>query len=334
MKNVIAPSEQSSRLPADKRVQMAHTPSLPHARRSWRKAQWSLTIMLLPALLLLFIFSYLPLVGLLIAFKDYRAYLGLFESPWVGLDNFRFLFSTDEARQAVFNTLSLNALFIITSLLASVLLALLLNEVVQKHPHLTNFYQAVLFFPYLLSYVIVSYFVFAFLNADNGLLNHWLQALGLSPIDWYGSPQYWPAILTIIHLWKGVGFWTIVYFSGILAIDPEYYDAARIDGASKWQQAFYITLPFLLPLIVINVLLAIGKIMYADFGLFFQVTRNTAQLYPTTDVIDTFVYRSLTSLGDVGMAAAAGFYQTVIGFILVLLANWVVRRVDAQKALF
>lgn len=334
MRNVIAPSKPGISPPLEERAEKRHKKLATRARRRREQGHWSLTLMLMPALLLLFVFSYLPLLGLVIAFKDYRAYQGVLNSAWVGFDNFRFLFSTSAARQAALNTISLNAVFIITTLVVSLILALLLNEVAQKYPRLANTYQSVLFFPYLLSYVIVSYFAFAFLNADNGLLNHLFHGLGLPAINWYASPQYWPAILTIINLWKGVGFWTIVYFSGILAIDPEYVEAARIDGATKLQQAVYIILPVLLPLIIINVLLAVGKIMYADFGLFFQVTRDTAQLYPTTDVIDTFVYRSLISLGDVGMAAAAGFYQTVVGFVLVLISNWVVRRIDPEKALF
>jgi putative aldouronate transport system permease protein len=161
-----------------------------------------------------------------------------------------------------------------------------------------------------------------------------LMDLGMPAINWYASPQYWPVILTLVNLWKNAGFWSIVYLAGIIAINPEYYEAASLDGATIWQKIWHITLPMLKPLIIINVLLAIGRIFYADFGLFYQVTRNSPQLYPTTDVIDTYVYRTLTALGDVGMASAAGAFQAIVGFVLVLGSNWLVRRTDPERALF
>ena len=302
----------------------------------WRtiRQNTSLLVMALPAVILLLVFSYLPMIGLVLAFKDFKAYQGIWGSAWVGLQNFMFLFQTAEARQATFNTLFLNTLFIGTTLVGSVGAALLLSEIRERRPGLANLYQSIMFFPYFLSYVLISYFVFALLSSDNGLVNHQLANLHLTQIDWYSAPQFWPIILTIVNLWKNVGFWAIVYLAGIIAINPEYYEAARLDGASKWQQIRHITLPLLSPLIIINVLLSIGRIFYADFGLFFQVTRDTSLLYQTTDVIDTFVYHALINTGDVGMAAAAGLYQALIGFVLVVLANWLVRRIDPEKALF
>ena len=193
----------------------------------------------------------------------------------------------------------MNTLFIVTVLIASLGIALLLHEVRNSHKWLSKFYQSTLFFPYLFSYVIINYFVFALLDTSNGLVNHFLVSLGLHAIDWYSSPQYWPVILTLVNLWKNAGFWSIVYLTGILAINPEYYEAASMEGATTWQKIWRITLPMLKPLIIINVLLSIGRIFYADFGLFYQVTRNTPQLYSTTDVIDTYAYRTLTALGDV-----------------------------------
>jgi len=294
----------------------------------------ALLLMASPALLLLLVFSYVPMFGLVMAFQDYKAYQGILGSAWVGLQNFQFLFGTQDAWHITFNTIFTNTLFIATTLAASLTIALLLNEIRESGPFLAKFYQSTLFFPYFLSYIIISYFVFAMLNADTGLLDKLLASLKLPQVDWYTSPQFWPAILTLVNLWKGAGFWSIVYLAGIIAINPEYYEAARVDGANKWQQIRGITLPLIAPLIVINVLLAIGHIFYADFGLFFQVTNNNPMLYPTTDVIDTYVYRSLTSLGDVGMAAAAGLYQAVVGFILVLGSNWLVRRLAPERALF
>ena len=294
----------------------------------------ALLLMMLPGLLVLLVFSYAPMVGLVIAFKNYRAYQGIWGSAWSGLQNFQYLFSTADAWHITYNTLVMNSLFIATTLAGSLGIALLLNEIRDSGTWLPRFYQSTLFLPYVLSYVLISYFVFALLSSDSGLLDKLLIRIGLHPVDWYSSPQYWPAILTIVNLWKSAGFWSIVYLAGILAISPEYYEAARIDGANKWAQIRYITLPLLMPLIIINVLLSVGRVFYADFGLFYQVTGNNGLLYSTTDVIDTYVYRSLTSIGDVGMAAAAGAYQSVVGFVLVVLANWLVRRIDPEKALF
>lgn len=294
----------------------------------------ALLLMMIPGLLVLLVFSYAPMFGLVIAFKDYRAYQGIWGSAWTGFQNFHYLFSTADAWHITYNTLFMNSLFILTTLAASLGIALLLNEIRDSGRWLPKFYQSTLFLPYVLSYVLISYFVFALLSSDTGLLDRQLVRIGLPAVAWYSSPQYWPAILTIVNLWKGAGFWSIVYLAGILAISPEYYEAARMDGANKWAQIRYITLPLLMPLIIINVLLSVGRVFYADFGLFYQVTGNNGLLYSTTDVIDTYVYRSLTSIGDVGMAAAAGAYQSVVGFVLVVLANWLVRRIDPEKALF
>jgi len=213
-----------------------------------------------------------------------------------------------------------------------VILALLMNEV--HHKLRARFYQSAMFFPSFISAVVISYFTLAFLSSDTGLVNRLIARLGGEPVPWYASPEYWPVILTLINLWKTAGFGSILYLAGMLAINPEYYEAAKIDGASKLKQIRYITLPLITPILVVTTLLAIGRIMYADFGLFYVVTRNTPQLYPTTDVIDTFVFRSLRQLGDLGMAAAAGFMQSVVGFVLVILSNLIVRRIDPDKALF
>jgi len=310
--------------------------------RGWRanfdtersKSNAALLLMMVPGLVVLFVFAYLPMFGIIIAFKDFRAYQGVLGSRWVGLQNFYYLFGTDDARRIVVNTLGMNALFIAAVLVAALGIALLLREVQSSNRWFAKFYQSTLFFPYLFSYVIINYFVFALLDTSNGLVNHTITALGGQPVSWYQSPQYWPVILTLITVWKNAGFWSIVYLAGMIAINPEYYEAATLDGASKWRQIWRITLPLLKPLIIINVLLSIGRIFYADFGLFYQVTRNAPELYPTTDVIDTYVYRTLTTIGDVGMASAAGTFQAVVGFTLVLFSNWFVRRTERQSAIF
>ena len=304
------------------------------ARRTvWRDGR-NLTrlFMAAPALVWIFVFSYVPMFGLIIAFKDYRFDKGILGSEWVGLTNFRFLVGTREAWRAMSNTLILNAVFIVTTLVVSLLVAILLYQI--QHHVLARFYQAALFFPYFISWVIAGVFVFALLNSDTGLVNQLLVKWGRPKIPWYSSADYWPAIVSAANLWKSVGFWSIVYFAGMLGISPEYCEAAEVDGATGWKKTVYITLPLLLPLITINVLLSIGRIFYADFGLFFHVTRDQGALYRTTDVIDTYVFRGLTKSAQIGMASAAGFYQSVVGFALVFVSNWIVRRIDPDRSLF
>lgn len=289
-------------------------------------------LMVLPGVALLFVFSYLPMFGSVIAFKDYRHNLGILGSEWVGFQNFDFLFGTSTAWRVTFNTLFLNLLFILTVMVAAIILAILMNEV--YHTLRARIYQSILFFPYFLSWVVVSYIVFVFLSTDNGVINQLLQRFDAPVVSWYQTPVHWRVILTLVNLWKHAGFWSIVYLAGILGISPEYYEAATIDGAGKLQQHRFITLPLLLPIITINVLLSIGRIFYVDFGLFYHVTRDSGLLYSTTDVIDTYVFRTLRVTGNVSMAAAAGLYQSVIGFVLVVIANWIVRRIDPDRALF
>jgi putative aldouronate transport system permease protein len=311
-----------------------HRPLLPGRRPKGKRINFALLSMALPGIVILLVLAYLPMFGILIAFKNYLPYLGFFGSSWVGLNNFRFLFGTDAARRITYNTLFMNSIFIISNTIICLIVALLLNEARASSKFLASIYQSVIFFPYLVSYVLVSYFVFALLNGDTGAVNHWLALFHIAPIDWYSSPQYWPAILTLVYLWKSVGFGSIIFVAGMIAINPEYYEAAELDGANKWQQIIYVTLPLLRPLIILTVLLAIGRIFYADFGLFYWVPRNEPLLYPTTDVIDTFVYRALITLDDIGMSSAAGFFQSVVGFVLILTANWFVRRIDPDQAAF
>jgi putative aldouronate transport system permease protein len=327
-----------SQLSTTQSASVAKSALAPKKRTHWlgnrreRQTTISLTLMALPGLLFLLVFAYLPMFGLVIAFKDYRFADGILGSAWVGFDNFRFLFGTDTAWRITRNTLVMNTLFIVTGTVCSLAIAILMNEIYTSR--MSKYYQTMLFFPYFISWVIVSYFVFGFLNGNTGIANQVFDALGLPQVAWYRAPEYWPTILVLAHLWNSVGFGSIIYLAGILGIDPAYFEAAKIDGASKWQQVRYITLPLLLPLIIILVLLSIGKIFNADFGLFYFVPRDNPMLYSTTDVIDTFVYRSLTQLGNISMAAAAGFYQSIVGFVLVVLANWLVRRINRDYSLY
>jgi putative aldouronate transport system permease protein len=288
--------------------------------------------MALPAILHLFVFAYLPLVGIIVAFKRYRIRDGIFGSEWVGLKNFEFLLGTNQIWTVVRNTLALNLLFIITGTVLSIFIALLIYEIYTSV--LVRFYQTTLFFPGFISWVVVTYFVFALLSSDYGLINNLLKSFGFDPITWYSEPQYWPWILLLVSLWKSAGGGSLLYLAGLLGIDPQYYEAARIDGANRWQEFRYITLPLLTPVIVVQLLIAIGYIFNSDFGMFFLVPRDEAALYSTTNVLDTFLYRALRDLGNVGMASAAGLAKSIMGFVLVVLANWLVRRWDAEKSLF
>lgn len=302
-------------------------------RRRLRSSDVQLLLMALPGVLLLLVLNYVPMAGLVLAFKRYRAYQGVFGSAWVGLKNFKYLFQTHAAQHITYNTILMNALFIITSLIAALIIAVCLNEIRLTSRYLSRLYQTTLFFPFVISWVIVSYFAFGLLD-QRGLINRLLSGVGASPVDWYAQPKYWHLILVLTNLWKSVGFFSIVFLAGIVAINPEYFEAAVLDGASRLNQVRYIILPLLAPLIVVNALLMISRIFYADFGLFYNVPRDQGLLYPATDVIDTYVFRALTATGDVGMAAAAGLYQAVFGFLLVLSMNWVIRRTSPERALF
>ncbi|MBW7454253.1 ABC transporter permease [Paenibacillus sepulcri] len=297
----------------------------------------AMLFMVLPGTVWFFFFSYLPMAGTIIAFKEYRftqeGFLAsILQSKWVGLDNFKFLFSTEDAYVITRNTVLYNVAFIILGLIFSVGLAIILVEIVNKR--LSKIYQTAIFMPYFLSWVIVGYFVFSFLSADKGLLNQILGYFGMNPINWYAEPHKWPYLLVIINLWKTIGYSSVVYLAAIIGIDKSLYEAAMIDGASKWNQIRHITIPMLTPLMTILTLLAIGRIFYADFGLFYQVTRDSGMLYSTTNVIDTYVYRGLKTTGEIGMSTAAGLYQSAIGFILVISSNWIVRKFNKDNALF
>lgn len=289
--------------------------------------------MVLPGTLWFLFFSYLPMAGTVIAFKEYRFsrdgfWASIINSKWVGWDNFKFLFSTNDAYLITRNTLLYNIAFIVLGLILSVLMAVVLSEIANKK--LAKFYQTGMFLPYFLSWVVVGYFAFSFLSSERGLLN----SLFGSNISWYSESKYWPFILIFVYLWKAVGYNSVVYLAAIMGIDKSLYEAAMIDGASKLQQIRSITLPMLKPIIIIMTLLAIGKIFYADFGLFYQVPRDSGTLYSVTNVIDTYVYRGLKTTGEIGMSTAAGLYQSVVGFVLVLTSNYIVRKFDKDSALF
>jgi putative aldouronate transport system permease protein len=271
--------------------------------------------------------------GLIIAFKDINYAKGILASDWIGFKNFEYLFSTRDAFIITRNTILYNGGFIILNTVLAIGVAIMLNEV--KNKLAKSFYQSVILLPFLISMVIVSYLGFAFLSEDAGYLNNTiLPMLGLDSVSWYSEAKYWPYILTFINMWKGIGFLCVIYLAAIIGIDQEYYEAATLDGANKWHQIIHITLPSIMPVIIMMTLLAIGRIFYSDFGLFYQVPMNSGAIYDTTNVIDTYVYRGLMQLGDIGMSAAAGLYQSIVGFVLVLLSNYLVRRKSKENALF
>lgn len=292
-----------------------------------------LYLMMLPGALYLIVNNYLPMAGLVIAFKQVDFKKGIFASDWAGLKNFEFLFASDDAALITRNTLLYNLVFIVLNTVLGILLAIFICDVASKK--LKKIYQSAILFPFLMSMVIVGYIVYAFFSMQSGIVNKTiLPALGMDPIFWYNEPKYWPAILIFVNAWKGVGYGCLIYISSINGIDPTYYEAAELDGAGKFKQIWHITLPCILPSVITLTLLNIGRIFYSDFGLFYQVPRNSGMLFSTTNVIDTYVYRGLMQQNNIGMSSAAGFYQSIVGFALVLISNLVVRRVSRENALF
>lgn len=297
----------------------------------------ALIFMALPGFIWMIFFFYIPVLGNIVAFKDFRyspdGFLAsLKNSPWIGFDNFKFLFSSSDAYLITRNTLLYNIAFILIGLVCAILFAVVLSEI--RSHKMIKIYQTSMLLPYFLSWVIIGYFVYAFLSPDKGLLNSMITSFGGEAINWYNEPKYWPFILIVLGVWKSAGYSSIIYFAAIMGINPTYYEAAMVDGATKWQQIRHVTLPQLIPLITILSILSVGNIFKADFGLFYQVTRNSGVLYEVTSVLDTYVYNGLANTGDIGMAAAAGLYQSVVGCVLLIAANAVVRKLDDSSALF
>ena len=289
-----------------------------------------LTILALPAIVAIFIFSYIPMAGIFIAFKNVNYEDGIFGSPWIGFENFSFFFTSSDAWTVIRNTLGYNTVFIIVGTLLSIIFALLLNEIISRK--FLKTYQTLFFFPYFFSWIIVAYMAYSFIG-PYGVATGWLEKMGIS-FDFYTETWIWPILLTLINIWKGLGYTSIIFYAGILGISNEYFEAASIDGANKFQMIRKITIPLLMPLITIMTLLSIGKIFYSDFGLFFFVPREIGQLYPVTQVIDTYVFRMLRQSGDIGMSSAVGLFQSLMGFAVVLFSNYLVRKVNDENKLF
>lgn len=296
------------------------------------KTNYMLYIMSLPAVLSLLIFKYAPMGGLVMAFQDLDLRKGLFSSPWVGFKNFEFLFFTTDAWRITRNTVGYNVIFILLGTTLSILLAVLLNEVLSKR--LAKTLQTIFIMPNFLSFPVVSIIVFAFLSGESGYLNKVLETFGYEGQNWYLVREPWPLILVIVNVWKHVGYSAVVYLAAIAGIPTEYFEAATLDGATRRQQIWHIILPHLKPMISILLIMSIGGIFRGDFGLFFTVTQDSGRLYPVTDVLDTYIYRAMTTLNNPGMATAAGLYQSVVSFICVILANKIVSKIEPDNAMF
>lgn len=291
-----------------------------------------LTIMALPGLIAMFLFRYLPMGGLILAFENYKVNLGMFRSPFNGLDNFKFLFQTKDVWVITRNTIGYNLLFIILDLVIPVTLAIVLNELHGRKK--AKAYQTIFMAPYFLSWVVVSFIGYALMSRDAGLLNQIITFFGGKPVTWYSSPQYWPYILIIFHVWKVVGYTAVMYQASVVGISEDYYEAALVDGATKWQQIWHITIPCLKTMMITLSILAVGRMFYSDFGLFYQLPRNTGVLFPVTNVVDTYVYRALKETNNISMASAANFYQSILGFIMIVSVNYIVRKIDKDSAIF
>lgn len=302
-------------------------------KKSSGQKHWTLILFMVPGLVYLLINNYIPMAGILLAFKKVNYTLGIFKSPWCGLSNFKYLFKTKDAAIIFRNTVLYNLAFIVLGTAAAVATAILLGEVKKKK--LLKIYQTSILLPHILSTAVIAYLAFAFLSKDSGFLNNAIiKPLGGEAISWYSKPKYWPFILTFIQLWRSVGYTTIMYYATLVGIDTSYYEAAVIDGASTWDQIRYITLPCLKTTIITLTIMNLGRMFYSDFGLFYQVPMNNGLLFNATNTLDTYVYRGLLELNDIGRASAACFIQSVLGFVLVWGANALTRKVDPDSAVF
>lgn len=308
-------------------------------RKLWSKDDTELSLLALPTFIWYVLFSYLPMFGVIIAFKKFKivtpgkSFLyNLFKSDWVGFDNFEYIFQANSFTLLLRNTVLYNLVFIVLGILLPVTLAILLSLIYSKFK--SKLYQTAMFFPHFLSWVVVSYFVYAFLSPDKGALNTVLEFFGKESVNWYMEPKFWPFILIFMKMWKGVGYGTVVYLASITGIDPTFYEAAVIDGATKWKQVKHITIPSLKPIVIMMFILNVGSIFASDFGLFFQVTRGIpASLYDVASTFDTYIYKAILSSTPIGMTSSMSLLQSVACCCTILFTNWIVKKVDNDYAI-
>lgn len=320
------------------KIKKANNVKSSRRRKHWRRDDTELTLLALPTTIWYLLFSFLPMFGIIIAFKNYKIFPGhnfiynLLHSKWSGFDNFRFLIESNDLFILLRNTIVYNIVFILLGIFIPVSLAIMISLLHSKRK--SKVYQTMMFFPHFMSWVVVSYFVFAFLSMDKGILNSALQLFGKEKIQWYMEAEYWPFILTFMQVWKTVGYSMVVYLASITGIDQTFYEAAVIDGASKWQQVKFITLPCVKTIVIMMFILSIGRIFYSDFGLFYQIPRGvTGSLYNVTSTLDTYVFNALQKSTPVGMTAAATFFQSVACCLTILGANWIVKKLDRDSAI-
>jgi len=296
------------------------------------RKQWMLWLMVLPGILYVLIFNYLPMAGIVMAFQQLDLRKGVLTSPFVGFDNFKFLFASTDAWIITRNTVLYNAAFIVTKMFYSVGLAVIIHEL--RNKRFAKISQTILIMPYFLSVVVVATIVFAFLSPASGFVNSFLQQMGKSQVIWYNERSFWPPFLVGLNLWMAGGYSAIVYVAVLSGIPKDYYEAALIDGATKWQQFKSITLPQLRFIIAINLINSVGHIFKTGLGLFYTVPRNSGVLFPVTQTLDTYIFRGMQSMSNLGMTTAAGLYQSVVGLIMVLIANKIISKIDSEAAMF
>ncbi|MDG0791522.1 ABC transporter permease subunit [Cohnella ginsengisoli] len=296
------------------------------------KAHWVLYAMFLPIAIYFIFFAYVPMAGIVMAFKEFNYREGIFGSPWNGWDNFSYFFDSGKAWLVTRNTVVYNVIFLTCYTVFSIMAAVFISEITKKW--FKKIAQTMMFLPYFISWVTVSAFVYNFLNYEYGIANKLLAQFSLAPIDIYSNTSYWYFLLPFLYVWKWVGYGSVLYLAAIVGIDQEVYEAATIDGATRFQKITKITLPLLKPTMIILILLGLGRIMRGEFDMFYQLIGNNGTLMDATDIIDTLAFRSLVGTADFGMASSVGFYQSVLTLIIILAANWLVRRYDKDQALF
>lgn len=316
---------------------LSTTAPLKKKRKFFSADDFELTALTLPTVIVILLFSYLPMFGILIAFKNFQLDTGnfiidLINSPWSGFENFKYLFATNDAWLIIRNTVGYNVVFIALNLILPITFAIILSQLRNKNG--AKAYQTMMLFPNFISWIVVGGFVYSFLAPTHGLLVGLSTMLGTEPIDWYSTASAWPFIIVLLNVWKSVGYSTIVYLASISGIDQTLYEAAMMDGATKWQQAKYITIPSIKTIAVILLILAVGSIFAGDIGLFYIIPRNSGALYDVTTIIDVYVYNALAGSGNIGMSSAAAFFQSTVGCLLVVGTNLVVRKIDRESSLF
>lgn len=291
-----------------------------------------LLFMTLPGVIFTIVFAYLPMIGVIIAFKEFNPILGILKSKWVGFENFRFFFESNDFARLMRNTVGYSLWFLIVENLAAIILAILFYNVSGNKK--LKYYQTTAILPSFMSIVLVAYIVYLFLNPASGVVNSMIVKLGGTKISWYSEPKYWPAILTVVQIWKNVGMNSLLYYATMIGIDESLFEAAEIDGANKLGQIRHVIIPGISSLVCLNLIRGVGGLIGGDFGLFYQIPRNVGALYPTTDVINTYVFRATQTGTNFGRTAAVGLFSSVIGVILIVITNAAVKKIDEEKSMF